>query len=93
MDQISQMRFRNALDSLLVFCDNAKDEKEKAVILRIGVVTLNKLRIHVDIDSMLGHDVRDLNTQIVNCTGRQQIVELMWDETTDLLRAYREAFV
>jgi hypothetical protein len=92
MDQISQMRFRNALDSLLVFCDNAKDEKEKAVMLRIGVVTLNKLRIHVDIDSMLGYDVRDLNTQIASCTGRQQIVELMWDETTDLLRSYRAAF-
>ena len=92
MDQISQLRFRNILDSLLAFCDNADNEVEKAILLRIGVVTLNKLRIHVDVDSMLGHDVRDLNTQIASCTGREQIVTLMWDETTDLLRSYREAF-
>jgi hypothetical protein len=89
MDQISQLRFRNTLDSLLAFCDNADGEKEKAILLRIGVVTLNKLRIHLDVDSMLGHDVRDLNTKIVSCTGREQLVTLMWDEATDLLRSYR----
>ena len=93
MDQISQLRFRNTLDSLLAFCDKAEDEKEKAILMRIAVITLNKLRIHVDVDSMLGYDVRDLNTQIVSCTGRSQIVELMWDETTELLRLYREVFV
>jgi hypothetical protein len=89
MDQISRLRFRNTLDSLLAFCDNAKSGKEKSVLLRLGVVSLNKLRIHVDADPMLGHDVRDLNAQIVSCTDGAQIVELMWDETTELLRSYR----
>jgi hypothetical protein len=87
MDQISQIRFKNVLDRLLAFCDNANEEEEQAILLRIGVVTLNKLRIHADV-AMLGQDVRDLNTQIASCTDR----ELMWDETVDLLRAYRDAF-
>jgi hypothetical protein len=91
MDQISQIRFKNVLDRLLTFCDNASEEEEQATLLRIGVVTLNKLRIHVDVDSLLGQDVRDLNTQISSCTGREQTVMLMWEEVTDLLRSYRDA--
>jgi hypothetical protein len=91
MDQISQIRFKNALDSLLSFCDNAKGEEEQAILLRIGVVTLNKLRIHADTGSMLGQDVRDLNTQIAS-TGREQIVMLMWDEVVGLLQSYRDSF-
>lgn len=91
MDQISQIRFKNVLDRLLAFCDNANGEEEQAILLRIGVVALNKLRIHVDVDSMLGQDVRDLNTQIVSCTGREQVVMLMWEETVGLLRSYRDA--
>ncbi len=92
MDQISRIRFKNVLDRLLTFCDNANGEEEQAILLRIGVVTLNKLRIHVDADSQLGQDIRDLNTQITSCTGREQTVMLMWDEVVDLLRSYRDAF-
>jgi hypothetical protein len=91
MDQISQLRFRNVLDSLLTFCDKAENEEEKSILLRIGVVVLNKLRVHVNVDSMLGHDVRDLNEQVLSCTGRQQTVKLMWDETTNLLRSYKDS--
>ena len=89
MDQISQSRIRNVLDRLLTFCDSANEEQEQAVLIRIGVVVLNKLRIHVDIDSLLGQDVRDLNTQIFSCIGREQTVTLMWDEVVNLLRSYR----
>lgn len=92
MDKISKIRFKNVIDRLLVFCDNANGEDEKAVVLRIGVVFLNKLRIHVDVDSMLGQDIRDLNLQVASCTGREQIVMLMWDEVVGLLRSYRDAF-
>lgn len=91
MDQISQIRFKNVLDRLLAFCDNANGEEEKATLLRIGVVTLNKLRIHVDVDSLLGQDIRDLNLQVASCTGREQTVMLMWDEVVGLLRSYRDA--
>ena len=92
MDQISRMRFKNVLDRLLAFCDNANGEEEQAILLRIGVVTLNKLRIHADVDSQLGQDIRDLNTQVASCTGREQTVMLMWDEVVHLLRSYRDAF-
>ncbi|KKN88845.1 hypothetical protein LCGC14_0244520 [marine sediment metagenome] len=92
MDQISRIRFKNVLDRFLVFCDNADKEEEKASLLRIGVVMLNKLRIHVDVDSLLGQDIRDLNLQVASCTGREQIVMLMWDEVVGLLRSYRDAF-
>ncbi len=91
MDQISQIRFKNVLDRLLAFCDNANGEEEKATLLRIGVVSLNKLRIHVDVGSLLGQDIRDLNLQVASCTGREQTVMLMWDEVGDLLRSYRDA--
>lgn len=91
MDQISQIRFKNVLDRLLAFCDNANGEEEQATLLRIGVVTLNKLRIHVDVGSMLGQDIRDLNLQVASCTGREQTVMLMWDEVVGLLRSYRDA--
>lgn len=93
MDQISRIRFKNVLDRLLTFCDNANGEEERAILLRIGVVALNKLRIHADANSSIGQDVRDLNTQIASCTGREQIVMLMWDEVVDLLRSYRDSFV
>lgn len=91
MDQISQIRFKNVLDRLLAFCDNANGEEEQAILLRIGVVTLNKLRIHVDVGSLLGQDIRDLNLQVASCTGREQTVMLMWDEVVGLLRSYRDA--
>lgn len=91
MDQISRIRFKNLLDRVLVFCDEAEGEEEKAVLLRIGVVALNKLRIHADVDSMLGQDVRDLNRSITSCKDRSQLVEFMWTEVVELLRGYRDA--
>ncbi len=92
MDQISRIRFKNLLDRMLVFCEDAEGEEEKATLLRIGVVTLNKLRIHADVDSLLGQDVRDLNKQITSCENRSQLVEFMWPEVEELLRNYRDAF-
>ena len=70
----------------------AESEEEKAVLLRISIVVLNKLRIHANIDMMLGHEVRDLNVQVASCADRKQLVELMWDEALNLLRAYRDCF-
>jgi hypothetical protein len=92
MDQISKVRFKNLVDRMLAFCEEAKGEEEKAILLRIGVLTLNKLRIHANADSMLGQDVRDLNKQIANCESRKQLVELVWPEMVELLEVYREEF-
>ncbi len=93
MDQISRIRFKNLLDRMLVFCEDAEGEEEKAVLLRIGVVALNKLRIHADVDSLLGQDVRDLNKEVTSCETRSQLVEYMWPEVERLLQDYRDAFV
>ena len=90
MDQISRIRLKNVLDRMLAFCDSAEGEEEQAILLRIGVVVLNKLRIHADVGSMLGQDVRDMNTQIASCVGREQLVMLMWDEVVGLLKVYRD---
>jgi len=90
MDQISRIRFKNLLDRMLGFCEDANDENEKAILLRIGVITLNKLRVHADVDSMLGQDVRDLNRQISSC-DRNQLVKFMWEEVVELLNQYRGA--
>ena len=92
MDQISRIRFKHVLDRMLTFCDNAESEEEKAVLLRISIVVLNKLRIHANIDMMLGYEVRDLNVQVSSCTDRKQLVALMWDEAQALLQAYRDSF-
>lgn len=91
MDQISRIRFKNLLDRMLVFCEDAEEE-EKAVLLRIGAVALNKLRIHADVDSLLGQDVRDMNKEITACETRSQLVEYMWPEVERLLQDYRDAF-
>ena len=92
MDQISRIRFKNLLDRMLVFCEEAEDDEEKAVLLRIGVVALNKLRIHADVDLLLGQDVRDMNSQITSCETRSQLVDYMWPEVERLLQDYRDAF-
>ena len=92
MDQISCIRFKNLLDRLLAYCDDAGTEEERAVLLRINVITLNKLRIHADVDPMLGWDVRELTKRVDSCADRIDLLGL-WDDITDLVRSYREAIV
>jgi len=89
MDQISSLRFKNLLDRLLAYCDDARTEEERAVLLRISVVTLNKLRIHADADSILSCDVVELTKQVDTCEDRVDLLNL-WDDTTELVRSYRE---
>jgi len=91
MDRVSQIRCKHVLDKLLDFCDAASSEEEKATLLRIGVVVLNKLRLHSS-EAFLGEDVRNLNKQIVACSGRAQLVDFMWEETVNLLEEQRTAF-
>jgi hypothetical protein len=93
MDQISRIRFKNLLDRMLGFCEKANEGEEKAVLLRIGMIFLNKLRIHADVDSMFSQDVRDLNKQIASCESGDQLVEFMWTEVVDLLQVYRDMLV
>ena len=90
MDQISRIRFKNVADRLLDYCDDAEGDKEHAILLRISLVALNKLRVHADIDSMLGYDVRELTQRVERCTDQRDLLEL-WEETTDLVGSYKEA--
>ena len=90
MDQISRIRFKNLLDRLLTYCDEAEGDEEKAVLLRISVVALNKLRIHADVDASLGCDVRSLNKTIKGCKTRDQLLE-QWPDATALVESYMEA--
>jgi len=89
MDQISRIRFRNLLGRLLAYCDKAEKEEEKAVLLRIGIVALNKLRIHADVNPMIGYDVRELTKRVDGCTDRIDFLDL-WDDAIDLMVSYRE---
>ena len=89
MDQIGRIRFKNLIDALLNFCDDASTDEDRAVLLRIGIVVLNKLRIHTNIDPNMGHDVRELTTRMGACTSIELLV-FMWDETIELLQGYRE---
>jgi len=91
MDQISRIRFKNLIESLLAYTDDAETEEEKAVLMRINIVMLNKLRVHADVDTMLGCDVRELTKRVDNCSDRVDLLDL-WDDTVDLVGAYGEAF-
>lgn len=90
MDRISRIRAKNMLDSLLVYCDNAEGDEEKVVLLRMCIVTVNKLRMHSGVDTMLGCDVRDLNKQAELSGTRDNFLNL-WDKGVDLVQAYKEA--
>lgn len=92
MDQISRIRFRNLVDNLLSFCDNAGTDEDKAVLLRIGIVTLNKLRIHGNVDPGTGYEIRKL-TERAAASGSEEVFVFSWDETIELLEACREEFV
>ena len=89
MDQIGRIRFKNLIDALLNFCDDASTDEDRAVLLRIGIVVLNKLRIHTNVDPNMGYDVRELTTRMGACTSIELLV-FMWDETIELLQGYRE---
>ncbi len=91
MDQVSRIRFKNLLERLLTCCDGNKDVDDKAVMLRIGVVTLNKLRIHGNVGASLGCDVVDLNKLVTDCTSKEELMET-WDDMVDLVRAYKNGF-
>ena len=90
MDQISRIRCKNLIESLLAYTDGAETEEERAVLLRISVVALNKLRIHANVDTMLGCDVRELTKRVDACTDRVDLLDL-WNDTVDLVGAYGEA--
>ncbi len=90
MDQISRIRFKNLIESLLTFTDGAETEEEKAVLMRINIVMLNKLRVHADVDTMLGCDVRELTKRVDSCSDRGALLDL-WDDTIDLVQSFGEA--
>jgi hypothetical protein len=90
MDQISRIRFKNLIESLLAYTDGAETEEEKAVLMRINIVMLNKLRVHANVDTMLGCDVRELTKRVDSCSDRGALLDL-WDDTVDLVGAYGEA--
>ncbi len=92
MDAISRLRFKNLLDRLLDFCARAESEEDRAILLRVGVVTLNKLRIHADVDIELGYDIRKFTKDVKECSTRAQLVGL-WDDMEEILKSYREEFV
>ena len=90
MDQISRIRFKNLIESLLAYTDDAETEEEKAVLMRINIVMLNKLRVHADMDTMLGCDVRELTKRVDNCSDRVDLLDL-WDDTISLVQSFGEA--
>ena len=91
MDQISRIRCKNLLDRLLVYCDNAENDEERAVLLRISIVVLAKLRIYANVeDMMLSYDVRVLTKRVDRCLDRVDLLDL-WFDTTDLVKSYQEA--
>ena len=91
MDQIARIRFKNLVERLLAYTDDAENDEERAVLLRISVVTLNKLRIHANVDTMLGCDVRELTKRVDSCSDRVSLLDL-WDDTVDLVQSFGEAF-
>ena len=90
MDQISRIRFKNLIENLLAYTDDAETEEERAILMRISVVALAKLRIHADADTILGCDVRELTKRVDNCSDRVDLLDL-WDDTVDLVRSYGRA--
>lgn len=90
MDQISRIRFKNLIESLLAYTDGAETEEERAVLLRIAIVALNKLRIHANVDSMIGCDVRELTKRVDSCSDRVDLLDL-WDDTIDLVQSFGES--
>ena len=90
MDQISRIRFKNLLDRLLVYTEDAENDEERAILLRISVISLNKLRIHADVDTMIGCDVRELTKRVDDCTDRIDLLDL-WDDITGLVGSFRDA--
>ncbi len=90
MDQISRIRFKNLLGNLLAYTDGAETEEEKAVLMRISVVALSKLRVHADVDTMLGCDVRELTKRVDSCSDRGALLDL-WDDTIDLVQSFEGA--
>ncbi len=90
MDQISRIRFKNLIENLLTYTDGAETEEEKAVLMRINIVLLNKLRVHADVDTMLGCDVRELTKRVDSCSDRGALLDL-WDDTVDLVQSFGEA--
>ncbi len=90
MDQISRIRFKNLIESLLSYTDAAETEEERAVLLRIAIVALNKLRVHANVDTMLGCDVRELTKRVENCSDRVDLLDL-WDDTVHLVGEFGES--
>ncbi len=90
MDQISRIRTKNLIESLLAYTDDAETDEEKAVLMRINIVLLNKLRIHANVDTMLGCDVRELTKRVDICSDRVDLLDL-WDDTVDLVQSFGEA--
>ncbi len=90
MDQISRIRFKNLLERLLAYTDDAENDEERAILLRISVISLNKLRIHADVDTMIGCDVRELTKRVDDCTDRIDLLDL-WDDITGLVGSFRDA--
>jgi hypothetical protein len=91
MDQISRIRFKNLVENLLAYTDGAETEEEKAVLMRINIVMLNKLRVHADVDTMLGCDVRELTKRVDSCSDRGALLDL-WDDTVELVSSFGESF-
>ena len=89
MDQVSRIRARNMLSGLLSYCDDAEDDKEKAILMRLCVVVVNQLRMHANADTTLGYDVRTLNQKIEKCKSMSSFLAL-WEEATGLVHSYRD---
>jgi hypothetical protein len=75
----------------LGFCADAKNDDEKAILMRISMIMLGRLRIHADVDATLGLDVRKLLQHAARCTDRGQLV-CLWSEMLELLQEYQEDF-
>lgn len=89
MDKISRLRTKNMLTSLLSYCDKMKTDQEKAILLRVCVVIVGKLRVHSNADPMLGCDVRDLLKKVDRCKDLTEFLDL-WDEALGLVVSYKE---
>ena len=90
MDQVSKIRAKNMLDSLLAYCEDVETEEEKAVLLRICLVAVNKIRMHANVDPMLGYGVRELNKRASSCDSTDSFLEL-WAEGIELVCDFKNA--
>ena len=90
MDRISKIRFKNMLEKLINYCENCKGGKEKAILLRIVFIGINKIRLYSSDSSDIGQAVRDLNNKVAqNCNGS---ILVFWEEALDILYMYKEEF-